>query len=213
MKTAEFNHLYRADGKFAKCKTPMQRFSEKVNKLGPVPAHVPKLGNCWQWMAFEYGGYGSFALNGTHGISAHRASWILHHGEIKNGLRVLHKCDNGMCVNPKHLFLGTQKENMEDCASKGRTRKFSKAEPKCKLAPADVLEIRRLISKSVSIRRIGTMFGVHHSCISNIKVGKTWRSLANTLTNVDSKFSNAEKAAIARSLDNATTLTNGGEGK
>lgn len=75
---------------------------------------------CWNWKTYiGKNGYGQFILNPKK-VSAHRASWIIHKGEIPQGLFILHKCDNKKCVNPNHLFLGTQLENIRDAYSKGR---------------------------------------------------------------------------------------------
>jgi hypothetical protein len=74
----------------------------------------------WQWSVFKQTGYGQFALDSKTPVNAHRMSWELVNGTVPSGLFVLHKCDNRKCVNPEHLFLGNQQDNMEDMAKKGR---------------------------------------------------------------------------------------------
>jgi len=75
---------------------------------------------CWEWLgAKDYGGYGQVRIWGKQ-MKAHRASWEFFFGPIPNGLSVLHKCDNPSCVNPYHLFLGDQCDNITDCVIKGR---------------------------------------------------------------------------------------------
>jgi len=80
---------------------------------------------CWEWQSSIRGnGYGAFFTHlieeGRKCYGAHRYSWMLAHGPIPDGLWVLHKCDNRICVNPDHLFLGDRTDNMRDCAQKGR---------------------------------------------------------------------------------------------
>ena len=101
---------------------------------------------CWLWSAAGGGQhYGLFHFRGKT-IGAHRASWIFHKGEIPNGLYVLHKCDTRPCVNPDHLFLGTPKDNMQDCVKKGRHPK--KKISHCKRGHALVAE--NLYTKFIS---------------------------------------------------------------
>ena len=91
-----------------------KRFWEKVDKSGGDDG-------CWEWIAGKYpNGYGMFALKRQVVRCAHRVAWMLTHGDIPDGLFVLHKCDNRSCVNPSHLFLGTHKQNMQDMVNKGR---------------------------------------------------------------------------------------------
>jgi len=91
----------------------MKRFFDKVNKTD----------TCWLWTASLRGktGYGAFKLDGKV-IDAHRLSYQLHNGEIPSGLYVCHTCDNRKCVNPKHLFLGSPKDNWQDGFDKGKIK-------------------------------------------------------------------------------------------
>lgn len=83
---------------------------------------------CWLWQAgrdVKPRKYGSISIYGgaeigIKSISAHRASWVIHFGEIAAGVQVCHSCDTTLCVNPSHLFLGTQSDNINDCIGKGR---------------------------------------------------------------------------------------------
>ena len=90
---------------------------------------VDKTDTCWLWSAaVNPKGYGCLGL-GTRGMGvvlAHRASWMLYKGAIPEGLSVLHSCDNPRCVNPDHLFLGTQQDNMKDRDAKGRQHNMLK---------------------------------------------------------------------------------------
>lgn len=78
--------------------------------------------DCWGWVgATQHPGYGRIGVGGGGNVGfAHRVSWELHNGPTPNGLFVLHRCDNPPCTNPRHLFLGTQQENLKDMTAKGR---------------------------------------------------------------------------------------------
>ncbi len=103
-----------------KISSPKNRFWRLVNKTK----------TCWLWTGIRQGrGYGFFHPDGTlkgrrkkGGVLAHRFSYYLTHGKIKNGMCICHKCDNKLCVKPAHLFLGTPKDNANDMVQKKRFR-------------------------------------------------------------------------------------------
>ncbi len=138
-------------------------------------AKTDRSGECWLWTGAVNrgaGGYGWFAMQGGQTL-AHRASWLLHNGPIAPGLHVLHRCDVRLCVNPAHLFLGTNADNVADKVAKGRTARGESHATR--LAPSDIREIR---AATGTIRQIGARFGVAYSHVARIRRGEIWRSVS-----------------------------------
>jgi len=137
-----------------------ERFWERVNKTD----------DCWLWTG----------VIGTHGYGvvfiskrpkaifnlAHRVSWELSASKITEGMQVLHKCDVRACVNPDHLFLGTQKDNIKDMMKKRRGPG--------KLTDEQIAQIR---SSTMPSRTLAPFFGISKTTILDIRAGKTWKHL------------------------------------
>lgn len=113
---------------------------------------VDKSGDCWIWTGqighYGYGVMGLWDGKKLKQIRTHRLSYELHRGKIPDGLCVLHRCDNPACVNPDHLFLGTQTDNLKDMRQKGRQGKnvqYPRGEDSylARVTEKDVREIRR----------------------------------------------------------------------
>lgn len=129
---------------------------------------------CWIWTAATVCGYGCIGYGAGKIAKAHRVSWELHNGPIPGGLCVLHHCDNPLCVNPDHLFLGTRKDNSDDMIAKGRDRKLpqpGESNGMAKLCAADVAFIRSSAEGPVAL---GKLFGVHYRHIWAIRRGIRW---------------------------------------
>lgn len=126
---------------------------------------VLKTDGCWIWKAAtRTTGYGVFSYKGKP-VTASRVSYILYKGEITDGLHVLHTCDNRLCVNPDHLFLGTNKDNVEDRKSKGRRAGRLKV-----ASEENISEIKSLLeTEKYSYREIERMTGISRSTIQRIK--------------------------------------------
>lgn len=132
---------------------------------------------CWLWIGATAPtnsglAYGNFYLPGVTS-KAHRASWLIYRGPIPDGMNVLHRCDLPLCVNPNHLFLGSQRDNIIDCVRKRRTNPRRGAENhKSKLTTEQAAEIR---ASSHGTRRLSKRYGVARSTIHAIKCGRTWQ--------------------------------------
>ena len=135
------------------------------NKVERIPE-----GGCWVWMGTTtVRGYGQL-IKDTKKLSAHRASYEAFVGPIPKGMNVCHTCDNVSCVNPNHLFLGTQKQNLQDMARKGRSTRGEKS-PSAKLTEEQVNQIRMMDETCSFISKI---FNVSVSAISAIKRKERW---------------------------------------
>src|SRR6056297_983245 len=134
-----------------------ERFWEKVK--------VSAAHECWEWSgAKTHGGYGVIGFGSKTLLRAHRVSYEMHNGEISNGLVVRHACDNPSCVNPRHLAVRTQAQNMQDAVDRGRHKS-----PARKLSDKDVDDI---INARAGVRETARAYGVSPALICNIRKGR-----------------------------------------
>ena len=132
--------------------------------------------DCWDWQGSLSGSrYGQMRVNGRL-TYVHRIAYEVTTGEIPAGLFVLHTCDNRKCCNPSHLWLGTNKDNQQDCVQKGRKYIARGAEhPMAKLTPYEVWLIRSLyVSGEFLQREIADAMGINRSYCKRLLQGKSW---------------------------------------
>ena len=131
---------------------------------------------CWAWLgATRTGGYGEFWSDSPKRLLAsHRISWGLHFGDIPEGLSVLHKCDNPRCVNPEHLFVGTQADNIHDMVRKGRKRGGAPTGEKHFRAVLSSAASKELLEATGTIREISRRFSVSLSTVKRVRAKTHW---------------------------------------
>ena len=139
-----------------------ERFWAKVDKRSPD--------ECWEWLASKFcTGYGAIG-KAKNVLYAHRIAWELTNGPIPVGMHVLHHCDNRGCMNPTHLFLGTNEDNIADKASKGRQTKGEEIN-NAKLTEQEVRAIRK---SPLTQYALGKLYGVSRANIGMIRNRKSW---------------------------------------
>lgn len=136
---------------------------------------VDRKAGCWIWTASTAGkGYGQIKIPGTRRqIYAHRLSYLIHRGDIPDGMMVCHRCNTPRCVNPKHLFLETGKGNLQDMKAKDRHLRGTRNK-QAKLTEPDVERIHDLHESGWSTHRIAEQFPVGQMTIWRIVNGLRW---------------------------------------
>ena len=164
------------------CRRQLGSLRERLlarREIGPPPPHCPELGPCWLWTggAHYQFGYGVITYE-RRVIAVHRLAAQEFLGIDIATTQVLHHCDMPRCFNPKHLFSGTQADNMQDAAAKGRTSR-GEARPNAKLRDVDIPEIRAQLAVRLesgeTFAQIGARFGVTGGAIYAIARSRAWR--------------------------------------
>lgn len=183
-------------GGYGYCSKHYQRFRKYGDPLKSIKGHatleerfwrfVDKRGEdeCWDWAGQRVCGYGRISI-GARGFAsegAHRVSWQMHNGkQVPDGMFVMHSCDNPGCVNPKHLSVGTPRDNFNDMVSKGR-RKYviplGEQNGKAIITKEIVLEIRASNLKHTELAR---KYGVSPKCIQGVRSFRTWKHVKNAV--------------------------------
>lgn len=145
-----------------------------IKKLLDYSTPVPETG-CWLWeKCVDKNGYGLTSYLGRQ-YRAPRLSYELFIGSIPDSYVVCHKCDTPLCINPKHLFVATQKENLEDAATKGRMNQpHGEQHPHTRLTEAQVYYILGSDERNTILAK---ELGVKQHTISSIRSGKRWKHI------------------------------------
>lgn len=157
----------------------MGLFSDKLKSRFWSKVKIGTDNECWIWQASKNGkGYGRFKIGGCT-MRAHRVAFFLMNGSFPEC--VCHACDNPSCVNPSHLWAGTNLDNNADKVSKGRSRtgnQHGENNPMSELCDSQVAYIKRLIEAGYKNTEISKWYGVSHGMISRIKLGLSWKHVS-----------------------------------
>lgn len=151
-----------------KRKSVQDRFMDKV-----MPE--PNTG-CWIWTAsLNYKGYGQFGIGGKYkSVTSHRVSYEMFKGIIHKDMHVLHHCDNPWCVNPDHLWLGTNNDNIQDKIEKQRTSK-GENHARAKITTTDVLIIREARTHGFTYSAIAGYYNLGLTTVRSIVSKINWK--------------------------------------
>lgn len=138
---------------------------------------VVRSNGCWEWTGTVIPkGYGQISVAGSH-TYVHRLAWMLANGpDIPEGRHVCHRCDNKLCVNPAHLFVGTNAENRADSVAKGR-HSHGTTHQWAKLDEATVLAIREARRGGLTVKELAEKFDVPYKTIDKVVYRASWKHL------------------------------------
>lgn len=161
----------------------------------PIPENLPgkfwarfdartrRVGECLEWTGNcrnreKDGRYGAVKLPSGRNVFTHRVSWTRARGPIPAGLCVLHTCDNPLCVDVSHLFLGTDADNAADRERKQRNRPpIGEKQGRARLTNAQVRRIRFLLSQGVVQKIVAAAYSVCPATVAHIAVGRNWSKI------------------------------------
>ena len=157
-----------------------RRYALGHNGFGKRPikdrffARVKKGDSCWEWSGIpRRGGYGQIMVQRQRWFS-HRLSWTIANGKIPDEIFVLHKCDNPICVNPDHLFLGTAEDNAQDSVAKGRSSRGER-NGMAKIKADDVVEMRRRYFSGETQVALAKTYKIDRGHLSKVVNGLSWK--------------------------------------
>ena len=156
---------------------PVIRFWSYVDRSGGPSA-------CWPWTRFRGNkGYGLFGIKGGKAKRAHRHAYELTHGPIPKGLYACHHCDNPPCCNPAHIFIGTQKDNMQDAIHKNRradrwsNHHPEETHPSARLTVDQVHDIRSAHTSGTTQSQLARQYNIAVMTVHNLVNRKTWKQI------------------------------------
>jgi hypothetical protein len=141
------------------------------------------LDKCWEWLGYRSSGYGRVDILGRKGVYAHRVAYLATHpGEVtldsRDGIFILHRCDNRVCCNPRHLYIGDHKQNMKDKAVRGRCADFrGTRSAMSKLTEEDVRMIRSMKKNGATVKALSLLHEVSMATISGCLYGRHYQDV------------------------------------